>query len=184
MTISLVLEYSLALLSPTKKKRRRRRFAFVIFASLKFNFIASKVKLMNYLILKVILFYIMISTKKINKRCNMRISFVDYSYLTFSICLDICCVQYVWRFLRFPFFFFSLLQHVFQGDKQLQFMNSSCIFLTFQPLFISLWVMCTVHVIHKLYISATFSLKMGFTILFIHLKIILLQCFQFSVSAK
>ena len=95
MTISLVLEYLLALLSPTKKKkkeRRRRRFAFVISASLKFNFIASKVKLMNYLILKVILFYIMISTKKINKRCNVRISFVDYSYLTFSICLDICCV--------------------------------------------------------------------------------------------
>ena len=28
---------------------------------------------MNYLILKVILFYIMISTKKINKRCNVRV---------------------------------------------------------------------------------------------------------------
>ena len=42
-------------------------------ASLKFNFIASKVKLINYLILKVILFYIMISTKIKNKRCNVRI---------------------------------------------------------------------------------------------------------------
>ena len=42
-------------------------------ASLKFNFIASKVKLMNYFIFKVILFYIMISTKKISKRCNVRV---------------------------------------------------------------------------------------------------------------
>ena len=35
--------------------------------------------------------------------------------------------------------------------------------------------------IHKLHFSVTFSLKMGFTILFTHLKIILLQYFQFSV---
>ena len=36
--------------------------------------------------MKVILFYIMISTKKINKRrCNVRVIFVDYSYLTFSL---------------------------------------------------------------------------------------------------
>ena len=37
---------------------------------------------------------------------------------------------------------------------------------------------------HKYYFLTTFSLKMGLTTLFIHLKIILLQCFQFSVSAK
>ena len=35
--------------------------------------------------------------------------------------------------------------------------------------------------IHKFHFSATFSLKMGPTALFTHLKIILLQCFQFSV---
>ena len=34
---------------------------------------------------------------------------------------------------------------------------------------------------HKLHFSTTFLLKMGLTVLFTHLKIILLQCFQFSV---
>ena len=39
---------------------------------------------------------------------------------------------------------------------------------------------------HKLHFSTTFLLKMGSTALFTHLKIILLQCFQFqfSISAK
>ena len=39
---------------------------------------------------------------------------------------------------------------------------------------------------HKLHFSATFLFKMGPTVLFTHLKIISLQCFQFqfSVSAK
>ena len=50
-------------------------------ASLKFNFFASKVKLMNYLILEVILFYIMIFyTQK--KRDNLNSYSVDYSYLS------------------------------------------------------------------------------------------------------
>ena len=34
---------------------------------------------------------------------------------------------------------------------------------------------------HKFHFSATFSLKMGPTVLFTHLKIILLLCFQFSI---
>ena len=34
---------------------------------------------------------------------------------------------------------------------------------------------------HKFHFLSIFSLKMGFTALFTHLKIILLQCFQFSV---
>ena len=39
---------------------------------------------------------------------------------------------------------------------------------------------------YKLYFLTTFSLKIGLTVLFTYLKIILLQCFQFqlSVSAK
>ena len=41
--------------------------------------------------------------------------------------------------------------------------------------------LCTVHGSYKLHFLSTFSLKMGLTILFIHLKIILLQCFQFLV---
>ena len=45
---------------------------------------------------------------------------------------------------------------------------------------------CTIYGSHKFQFSVTFSLKMGFTVLFIHLKIISLQYFQFqfSVSAK
>ena len=48
-------------------------------------------------------------------------------------------------------------------------------FLTFLS-----WIVlpCTVHGSHKLHFSATFSLKMGPTILFTHLKIILLQYFS------
>ena len=42
------------------------------------------------------------------------------------------------------------------------------------------WVMCTVHGTHKLHFSSIFSLKIGPTVLFTHLKIILLQYFQFS----
>ena len=37
---------------------------------------------------------------------------------------------------------------------------------------------------HKFHFLSIFSLKMGLTVLFTHLKIILLQCFQFLVSAK
>ena len=43
------------------------------------------------------------------------------------------------------------------------------------------WVSCTVHRTHKPLFSAKNSLKMSPTALFIHLKIILLQYFQFSV---
>ena len=45
---------------------------------------------------------------------------------------------------------------------------------------------CIVHGFHKFHFSAIFSLKMGPTALFTHLKIISLQCFQFqfSISAK
>ena len=41
--------------------------------------------------------------------------------------------------------------------------------------------LCTVHVPHKLHFLSTFSLKIGPTALFTHLKIILLQYFQFLV---
>ena len=41
------------------------------------------------------------------------------------------------------------------------------------------WVLCTIHGIHKPHFLTTFSLKMGLTILFTHLKIILLLYFQF-----
>ena len=45
------------------------------------------------------------------------------------------------------------------------------------------WVPFTVHISTNITFQQLFSLKMGFTALFIHLKIILLQCFQFLISA-
>ena len=41
------------------------------------------------------------------------------------------------------------------------------------------WVLCTVHETHKFLYSVTFSLKIGLTTLLTHLKIILLEYFQF-----
>ena len=43
------------------------------------------------------------------------------------------------------------------------------------------WVPCTVHETRKYIFLTKTTLKLGSTILFTHLKIILLQCFQFSV---
>ena len=45
---------------------------------------------------------------------------------------------------------------------------------------IAQWVPCTVHGTHKSLYLVTFSLKIGLMVLFTHLKIILLQYFQFS----
>ena len=95
---------------------------------------------------------------------------------------------WIWR-IRFPllrfsfsFFFFFLARVI--GDKG----YCSCTvheqqpkFLTFQPFSAHQWVSCTVHWTHKFYFSITFSTKMGPMALFTYLKIILLQCFQFSV---
>ena len=79
----------------------------------------------------------------------------------------------IWVFvLRFSLFFFSFF------------------FFFFKPAFVDFFTVNNVSVhylqIHKFHFSAIFSLKMGLTALFIHLKIILLQCFQFQflVSAK
>ena len=81
------------------------------------------------------------------------------------------------RFVLFFFFFF----HAFQRVMQLLFMHCSLnnsrkcwLFHDKQ------WSMyCSRS--HKLYFSKTFSLKMSPTILFTHLKIILLPYFQFSI---
>ena len=101
------------------------------------------------------------------------------------LCISLVCVwirllRFAFMFLLFFFFFFSLLLHTCLGDKRLLFMNSSRILLTFQPLLSFLWVPWIVHRTHKLHFSAIFSLKMGLMALFTHLKIILLQYFQFQ----
>ena len=73
----------------------------------------------------------------------------------------------VFAFCSFFFFF----PHAFQRQNLAKIFDFSA----------HQWVTCTVHDTHKLHFSTTFSLKMGSTALFTHLKIILLQCFQFSI---
>ena len=46
------------------------------------------------------------------------------------------------------------------------------------------WVLYTVYETYKPLLSTKFSLKMSLAVLFTHLKIILLQCFQFSIFNK
>ena len=92
--------------------------------------------------------------------------------------------------LRFSIFFFTRL-----WDLQLLFMYCSMNSSRKVWLF-SLFFSQSMHIVycsrtHKFHFSATFSLKMGPTVLFTHLKIILLQrflvfnfSFQFSALAK
>ena len=83
------------------------------------------------------------------------------------------------------FFFFARVWETNTATVYALFMNSnrkSLTFFTFQHKFYCLWT-------HKFHFSITFSLKISSTVLFTHLKIILLQYFsifsfnfQFSVS--
>ena len=84
----------------------------------------------------------------------------------------------------FSFFFFFFGFHAFQGVMRLRFMHYSWTVATFVDF--STVNSAPVHCsrIYKFHFSATFSLKIGPTALFTHLKIILLQCFQFLVLAK
>ena len=89
-------------------------------------------------------------------------------------------------FFSFLFFFFFFLPAVV-------FDFSTCSLYTFHQLVYCSqqnkrwsahqWVPLTVYGPHKHHFSTTFLLKMDTTALFTHLKIILLQCFQFSISA-
>ena len=79
--------------------------------------------------------------------------------------------------MAIAFFFFFSMRFRDKIWLKRQCMNSNQIF-NFSA---HQWVSCTIHRTHKLHFLATFSLKMGLTILFTYLKIILLQYFQFSV---
>ena len=90
----------------------------------------------------------------------------------FQVLLQYACVVlvetkypfgYVFAFLSFLFFFFFFPAACFDFST----VNSASVHCSRIP---------------KLHFSATFSLKMSLTVLFTHLKIILLQYFQFSVS--
>ena len=94
--------------------------------------------------------------------------------------------------LSFAFFLFFFFFFPFLGTRLRRqtiivhtlFMNSSSTIWLFNPFSTHQWVLWTVPGTHKSHFSVIFSLKINFTVLFTHLKIILLQCFQFSVSAK
>ena len=72
--------------------------------------------------------------------------------------------------LSFHFFFSFFLKKNFSCICWLSLVNSA-----------HQWVLCTVHGTHEPHFSVTFSLKIGSTILFTHLKVILLLYFQFSI---
>ena len=100
-----------------------------------------------------------------------------YTHLIFelSVCLG-------WRLLRFSFcvflFFFSFFLHAFSPHLQLLFMYGTwTVAATFDQFFVN---STSVHCLrtHKFHFLSIFSLKMGPTALFTHLKIILLQWFQ------
>ena len=100
------------------------------------------------------------------------------------------CAFGVW-FLRFFFFFFFL--HAF---VRLWLLFMYCSMNSSRKVWLFYFFSQSVHIVHcswthKFHFSATFSLKMGRTVLFTHLKIILLQyfsvfsfSFQFSAVSK
>ena len=95
---------------------------------------------------------------------------VGYWKLGSSTCLDPLKLRFTFTFqLFFVFFGHSKTVHV--------------LFMIVQLLIRSSVNNISVHYLwtHKLHVSITFSLKIGPTILFTHLKIIFLQYFQFSV---
>ena len=78
------------------------------------------------------------------------------------------------------------LQHHFSTTMLNSSSNIMCVF-GYKTL-LCLWMGCVfcVGLVHctgnsQVQISANFSLKLGFMVLFTHLKLIFLQCFQFSV---
>ena len=92
--------------------------------------------------------------------------------LTLCECLDSRLCICVFTFQHFPLFFFSFFF----------FLSHSC-WLFFREQYTSVG---PVYYSRDLQISLfnNFLLKMGLTILFIYLNIILLQCFQFSIFIK
>ena len=104
------------------------------------------------------------------------------SFWVFFFCS--LCVCLGWRLLRcvsvstfFPFFFFQR----FPPHKRLLFMYCSwSVAATFDQFYVNSASMHCSRT-HKFHFLSIFLLKMGPTVLLTHLKIILLQCFQFSV---
>ena len=86
------------------------------------------------------------------------------------------CVCFFFFFFLFLFF---LPLHAFQrGTKFIVHVRFNIVHTLFR------YCLHTVHKTYSHFIQKKYILKMGHAILFTHLKIILLQCFQFSISAK
>ena len=95
--------------------------------------------------------------------------------------------------LHFPFFFFFYFfeKRISHGNMSVSESRALCMGPTtslnvqiFHWNVTVQWVPCTVHETHKPLLSTKLLLKMGPMVLFTHLKIILLQCFQFSIFCK
>ena len=99
----------------------------------------------------------------------------------FGVRLDPRCVCCVLSFLRFLFFFFFFFFFTpFPQQAALFMYGTWTVAATFDRSSVN---SASVHYsrTHKFHFLSNFSLKMGLTVLFTHLKIILLQYFQFSV---
>ena len=101
----------------------------------------------------------LISFKPQKVGCYFNFFFLIYYFFSSNICLDLTYGVCGSSLSIFSFFFFF---------------NRNLWLFSCEP--------CTVHGTHKHHFLATFSLKMSPTALFTHLKIILLQCFQFSAK--
>ena len=87
------------------------------------------------------------------------------------------------KFLRFPFFFFFFFFTPFPQQVVLFIYGTWTVAATFDRSSVNSTFMHYSRT-HKFHFLSIFSLKIGPTVLFTHLKIILLQYFQFSVSTK
>ena len=102
----------------------------------------------------------------------------DYkSVLYHRLSLDPRCVCYVLSLLRFLFFFFFFFFTPFPQQAVLFMYGIWTVAAIFDQFFVnSTSVHCSWT--HKFHFLSIFSLKMSLTVLFTHLKIILLQWFQ------
>ena len=92
--------------------------------------------------------------------------------LILSVCLDWRLLYFSFCVFLFVFFFFSRVFSSLVATVYVRYMNSSH---NFWPVFhISVYYLQT----HKFHFLSIFSLKMGLTVLFTRLKIILIQWFQ------
>ena len=119
--------------------------------------------------------------QRLQSVCYIVTNWINQVVCAYLVFVWIGLIWCLWFALRFAHFFFS--PHI---SKTKFSWNGYCSCTVAEIFYFSehQWIPCTVHRTHKLHFSSTFSLKMGLTALFMHLKNILLQCFQFLISEK